>query len=143
MCKIWSAAMCKELKGLASRWEGEQVTERIKFMTIDKIRKIPKDRTITYARIVVNYQPQKKDPNRVHITVRGNLIDYPGELTTCTADLITSKILWNSTLSIPNTKYMCADNKQFYLCTPMDRPEYMKMKADLFPEEFMQKIQLA
>jgi hypothetical protein len=44
--------MCKELKGLASRWEGEQVTERIKFMTIDKIRKIPKDRTITYARIL-------------------------------------------------------------------------------------------
>jgi hypothetical protein len=31
----------------------------------------------------------------VRITSGGNLIDYPGELTTRTADLTTSKILWN------------------------------------------------
>jgi hypothetical protein len=37
---------------------------------------------------------------------------------------------------------MCADVKNFYLCTPMDRPEYMKMKADLFPDEFMEKYKL-
>jgi hypothetical protein len=30
-----------------------------------KIQTIPKDRTITYARIVVDYWPQKPDPNRV------------------------------------------------------------------------------
>jgi hypothetical protein len=102
-------------------------------MTIDKIKAIPKDQTVTYAWIVVDYRPQKKDPNRVHLTVGGNLIDYPGELSTRTADLITSKILWNSTLSTPGARYMCADVKKFYLSTPMDRPEYMKMKADLFP----------
>jgi hypothetical protein len=125
--------MCKELRRLATGWEGEQGTETIEFMTIDEIKAIPKDQTITYARIVVDYRPQKKDPNRVHITVGGNLIDYPGELSTRTADLITSKILWNSTLSTPGAHYMCADVKNFYLSTPMDRPEYMKMKADLFP----------
>ena len=47
-------------------------------MTIDEIKQISKDRTVTYARIVVDYQPQKDDPNRVRITVGGNLIDYPG-----------------------------------------------------------------
>jgi hypothetical protein len=140
--KIWSGAMCIELGRLATGWEGEQGTETIEFMSIDKIKAIPKDRTVTYARIVVDYRPQKKDPNRVRITVGGNLIDYPGELTTRTADLITSKILWNSTLSTPGARYMCADVKNFYLCTPMDGPEYMKMKADLFPEEFMDKYKL-
>ena len=67
-------------------------------MTHDEIKRILKDRTVTYARIVVDYRPQKDDPNRVHITVGGNLIDYPFELTTRTADLTTSKILWNSTI---------------------------------------------
>jgi hypothetical protein len=88
LCKIWSAAMCKELGRLANGWEGEQGTETIEFMSIDKIKVIPRDRTVTYARIVVDYRPQKKDPNRVCITVGDNLIDYPGELTTRTADLI-------------------------------------------------------
>ena len=54
-------------------------------MTIEEIKKIPGDRTVTYARIVIDYRPQKNDPNRVRITVGGNLIDYPGELTTRTA----------------------------------------------------------
>jgi hypothetical protein len=142
MRKIWSAAMCKELGRLANGWKGEQGTETVEFMSIDEIKQIPKDRTVTYARIVVDYRPQKGDPNRVRITVGGNLIDYPGELTTRTADLITSKILWNSTLSTPDARYMCADVKNFYLCTPMDRPEYMKMKADLFPQEFMDEYKL-
>jgi hypothetical protein len=117
-------------------------TKTIEFMTIDEIKAIPKDGRVTYAQIMVDYRPQKIDPNWVRITVGGNLIDYPGELTTRTADLITSKILWNSNLSTPGACYMCADVKNFYLCTPMDCPEYMKMKADLFPEKFMDKYKL-
>jgi hypothetical protein len=41
--------MCKELRWLATGWEGEQGTETIEFMTIDKIKAIPKDQTVTYA----------------------------------------------------------------------------------------------
>jgi hypothetical protein len=89
-------------------------------MSHDEIKRIPKDRTVTYARIVVDYRPQKADPNRVRITVGGNLIDYPGELTTRTADMTTAKILWNSVLSTPNAEYACADVGNFYLATPMD-----------------------
>ena len=74
-----------------------------------EIRNIPTDRTVTYANIVVDYRPQKEDPNRVRITAGGNLINYPRELTTRTADLTTPKILWNSVLSTENRKYMCID----------------------------------
>jgi hypothetical protein len=108
---------------LANGWEGEQGTQMIEFMSIEEIKEIRKDRTVAYALIVVDYRPQKKDPNQVQITVSGNLIDYPGELTMRTTDLITSKIVWNSTLSTPDAQYMCADVKNFYLYTPMNQPE--------------------
>ena len=54
---------------------------------------IPNNRVVTYTNIVVNYRPQKDDPNCVRITAGGNLIIYPGEITKKTADKTTSKIL--------------------------------------------------
>jgi len=65
----------------------------------------------TYARIVVNYRPQKEDPNSIRITVGGNLITYRGNTSTRTADLTTSKLLWNSVLSTDGARYMCLDIK--------------------------------
>ena len=96
-------------------------------MDLGAIKNIPKDRVITYARIVVDYRAHKKDPNRVRITAGGNLIQYPGELTTRTADLTTSKVMWNSTISTRGARYMAADAANFYLATPMERHEYMWM----------------
>ena len=40
----------------------------MRFLDLEGIKNIPKDRVVTYARIVVDYRPQKKDPNRVRIT---------------------------------------------------------------------------
>ena len=74
---------------------GTEGTDSVFVMSHQDIKTIPLDRVVTYARIVVKFRPQKKDPNRVRITAGGNLIEYPGELTTRTADLTTSKILWN------------------------------------------------
>ena len=82
-------------------------TDSLIVLNHEEIFNIPTDRTVTYANIVVDYRPQKEDPNRVRITAGGNLIIYPGELTIRTADLTTSKILWNSVLSTQNGKYMC------------------------------------
>jgi hypothetical protein len=96
--------MSKELGRLAQGFDGTEGTSTFFFMTKDEIKTIPKDRTVSYAQIVVDYRPQKADPNRVRITAGGNLINYPGELTTRTAVLTTSKILWNSTLSTPGAK---------------------------------------
>ena len=83
----------------------------------------------------MDYRPQKNDPNRVRITAGGNLITYPFELTTRTADIPMSKILWNSTISTKDAKYMCIDIKNMYLATPMERHEYMRMPIDIIPEK--------
>eukprot|EP00956_Cyclotella_meneghiniana_P005705 scaffold7330_cov24-Cyclotella_meneghiniana.AAC.1 len=111
-------------------------------MDHDEIKNIPKDRTVTYARVVVDYRPQKEDPNRVRITVGGNLINYPGELTTRTADLVTSKILWNSVISTKNARYVTADLKLFYLTAPMDRYEYMRMPIKIIPQHIIDQYNL-
>ena len=68
----------------------------------------------------MDYRPQKSDQNRVRITAGGNLIKYPGELTTRTADITTAKVLWKSVLSREGAKYLCVDIKNFYLVTPME-----------------------
>jgi hypothetical protein len=72
---------------------------------------IPKDRVVTYARVVVNHCPQKADPNQIQITASGNLIHYPSKLTTWTANIMIAELLWNSVLSMPGAKYMTLDIK--------------------------------
>jgi hypothetical protein len=125
--EVWTTAFGKEFGNLAQgdAKTGTEGTNSIFILERNEIPNIPGDRTVTYARIVVDHRPQKPDPNRVRITAGGNLIDYPGKLTTRTADLTSSKIIWNSVLSTRNAKYMCVDIKNFYLCSPLDRYEYM------------------
>ena len=53
----------------------------------------------TYTWVIVDYHPQKEDPNWIRIAVGGNLITYKGDTSTRTADLTLSKLLWNSVLS--------------------------------------------
>ena len=63
--KRWREAFCKQLGRLAAGWKENKGTETNVFMSHDQILQIPKDRTVTYARIVFDYHPQKDDPNRV------------------------------------------------------------------------------
>ena len=105
----------------------------------NKIKQIPADPTVTYSKIIVEYRPQKTEPNRVRITAGGNLIKYPGELTKRTADLTTSKILCNSIIITINAKHMCVDIKKFYLCALLDRLEYMCIPLSAFLEHTIQQ----
>ena len=135
--EVWMKAMCVELGQLAQGYKDTKVTETVKFMTWKEINQIPADRTVTYARIVVDYRAQKKDPNRMRITSGGKLIKYPYERTTRTADLRTPNIMWNSVISTPGVRFACADAKNFYLCTPLDRNEYMRMPIKLIPQKYI------
>ncbi len=72
----------------------------------------------------------------------GNLINYPDDCGTPTADLITVKILLNSIVSTLNAKFMTIDLKDFYLMTPMTRKEFFCMKLDLFPAGIIKEYKL-
>ena len=72
---VWIIAMCIEPGRLSNGYKDTKGTQTVHYMTHEEIKCIPGYRTVTYAHIVVDFRPQKKDPNRVRITVGGNLID--------------------------------------------------------------------
>ncbi|KAL7480354.1 hypothetical protein ACHAW6_006049 [Cyclotella cf. meneghiniana] len=106
--------------------------------------KIPKDRRkdITYGQIVVVIRPQKKEQEHTRLIVDGNLIDYPWEVATPTADLTTAKLLFNSVISTPGEVFIMMDCKNFYLMTPMKRPKFMLLQMSLIPNEIIEKYNM-
>jgi hypothetical protein len=104
--------------------------------------KVPHDQKVTYGRILASIRPQKKETNRTRLTVGGNRLDYPGATSTPTAKLTTAKCVLNSTISTPNGRFMVVDIKEFYLNTPLERYEYMRLPLSMIPDEIIQQYQL-
>lgn len=135
----WTKSAANEFGRLAQGIRDIDGTDTIFFIDPSKI---PQGRTATYARFVCDIRPHKAEKTRTRITVGGNLISYPGSVTSKTADLITTKLLWNSVLSTPNAKYMTMDIKNYYLNTPLDRYEYIRFPLALIPEEIIDAYNL-
>jgi hypothetical protein len=85
---------------------------------------------------------REKDPYRTRITMGRNLINYPDDCGTPTANLLTVKIVFNSVISTPIAKFMMIDIKDFYLMTPMDQCKYFRMRLELFPSDIIDKYGL-
>ena len=126
--EIWTRSAADEFgrlaQGIGGRIKG---TDTIRF--IHK-REIPTDRLkdVTYIKFVCNVRTKKKDPNRTRATMGGNLINYPEDVGTPTANLLLIKIFLNSVISTQGAKFAGADLANFYLMTPLKRPEYAKIK---------------
>jgi hypothetical protein len=137
---VWNKAAANEFgrldQGVGCRIEGSNT---IFFIPRNAV---PKEKVSTYGRFVVDIRPNKTETHRVRLAVGGNLIQYPGDVSTCSADLTTSKCLWNSTISTEGVKYMCLDVKNFYLGTPIDSFEYMRIPIKLTPQEIIVQYNL-
>ena len=53
------------------------------------------------------------------------MINYPGEVSTPTSDLITMKLHIDSSISDTKSRYMCMDVNDFHLNNQMYRDEYI------------------
>ena len=138
----WIQANINEIGRLTDARVGNNVTgsNTLFFIAPDEL---PSDKKATYLRPVADYRPQKEDPYRVRWTVGGNKIDYPGDVSTPTADLTTTKLLWNSVISTPGARYMCIDIKDYYLNNAMDAPEFMWVPVAMLPQQVMDAYHLA
>jgi hypothetical protein len=76
-----------------------------------ELTNIPKDRKITYGKMVCDYKPHKNEKERVRLTVGGDRLDYSDDDATSTVDITTFKILINRTLSTADTAMMMMDIK--------------------------------
>ena len=68
----------------------------------------------------------------------GNLINYPDELATRTADITASKCMCNSAISTRGARYIFSNANNFYLATALKDPEYMHIAANVVPQEFIE-----
>ncbi len=72
----------------------------------------------------------------------GDKVNYPFEVGTPMAEMLLVKTHLNSMVSAPNTRYMTLDISNFYLNTPMVRPEYLKIHLSQIPEEVIDEYNL-
>jgi hypothetical protein len=92
-----------------------------------ELKKIPKDRQITYGKIVCDYKPHKKEKECVILTVGSDRLDYSGNVATSTADITAFKDFINITLSTEDAAMMMMEIKNYYLGTLLPHYEYMRM----------------
>ena len=139
---VWEKGLANEFGRLANG-VGTRMPKGSNTIAFISKQQVPADRKVTYGNMVCDIRPQKAETHRVRLTVGGDQIQYPGNASTPTADLTTAKCLVNSILSTKNAKGLCADIKDFYLTSnEMERFEYMKVKADIIPDEIMQQYML-
>ena len=92
--------------------------------------------------VVCEVRPQKEDPNRTRIIVAGSRICYPGDIGTSTGSLYLFKLMVNNVLSCCNARFFWFYLENFYLQTPMDRPDYVRIKLSDIPQEFIEEYNL-
>jgi hypothetical protein len=126
----------KELGRLAQGIPGTKGTDTIMFIKYDEI---PLDQrwNVTYGKTVVTYWPEKDDPNQLRLTVGSNQIVCPFNVSTPTVEMMTVKMHLNSVISTKGAHYCTIDLKDFYLNTPMERPECMQLKLSNLPHNFV------
>jgi hypothetical protein len=56
--------------------------------------------------------------------------------------MVSSKIMWNSIISMPNAKFGGANIKNMYLKSPLNQYEYMKMPLQLIPDHIIEHYRL-
>jgi hypothetical protein len=108
-----------------------------------ELSNIPKERKITYGKLVCDHKSNKTEKERVRLTVGGDRLDYTGGVATSTSDITTFKIIINITLSTEDAKMMMMMGmKNYYLGTPLPRYENMRLPLSTIPDEIITNYNL-
>ena len=139
----WSLSSANEF-GRLTNGVGDRIKNPTNLIRFICKKDIPKDRRkyVTYGQFVCTVCPEKAESNRTRFTVGGDRINYPGEVATPTADMMVAKCLFNSVISTKGAKFMTIDISNFYLMTPLKRPEYIRMKMADIPDEIIKEYNL-
>ena len=88
------------------------------------------------------YDDEMKKVYRIRGTAGGDRINYDGPTKANTAALPTVKILLQSVVS-DNANFMTLDIKDFYLMTPLPRPEYIRIPLKFLSPKILTKHNLS
>ena len=127
--------MCNELGRLAQGYQDIAGRNTIFFIHRSQI---PRNKKVTYGRIVCAIRPQKKETHRVRLTIGGNLIKTTGVTSTPVSSIKTIKCHWNSVLHDKTNKYCTIDIKDFYLNSNLREYEYMRLPVTVIPQDIIE-----
>ena len=130
---LWQASNTEEI---------ERMIDKTQTMSFIHRRELPANKRATYIRVVCADRPEKDNPRRVRWTIGGDRIVYPGNKSTKTADLVTVKLLLNSTISTRGGRFMTLDLSDFYLYSVLPDPEYVRIPLTLLPPAVIERYNL-
>ncbi len=141
--KAWSLSSANKFGGLANGIGGriKNPTNTIKFIYQHKVPKEQKLDVIN-GQFVFTVRPKKAEPNQTQFTVGGDRINYPGKVSTPTAEMLVAKMLFNSVISTKGACFMTMDISNFYLMTPLHQPEFIQMKLSDIPDKVIKEYKL-
>ena len=120
---------------------GVTPTDTIDFITKDEL---PPNKKVTYANFIADHRPLKPEPNRIRCVVGGDKLDYHDDAGAPTTDLLETKLLINSTISDAHkgARFCSIDLKDFFLASPMENPEYIRMQWAYIPQDIRDQYNL-
>ena len=136
-------------------WEGAEAIEINKLLdtqTIDPIhlsqQPLNRRKDTTYYNPQVKEKPGNDGINqdtifRIRGTIGGDRINYPGKTMARVAAMPVVKVLLNSVVSTVGARFLTADIKDFYLGTPLPRPEYLRIPLKFIPDAVIVERNLA
>ena len=128
--------------------EGVEISKLIDTCTMHPIQ--PSAQPIDRRKDTTYYNPQVKEKagvndtvkRRVRGTIGGDRINYPFDVSARTADMDVVKILLNSVIST-DANWLTLDIVDYYLGTPLPRPEYLRIPIRFIPPDVVGKYNLS
>ena len=105
---------------------GIQGTDTLAYI---KSQDAPKDRKVTCESVVCDYRPLKEEPWRIRLVVGGDKLPFELDTGSPVASMLETKLLANNVISdvVKGVSFLSYDLKDFFLATPMQRPDYMEI----------------
>ena len=137
----WERAFSNEMGRLA-QGVGTRMPDGNENIFFIKKNQVPANKKVTYANPVCDFRPLKDDPYRVRLTVGGDRLPYAHDSSSPAASLLDAKLIINSVISTPGSRFISADIKDYFLCSDMDEYEYIRIPYKWIPEEIRKQYNL-
>ena len=140
--ETWKKAVSNELGRLTKGNDaGVNYTDTMRWI---KKKEIPKNKKVTYANFTFDHRPLKSETHRCRLVVGGDKLEYEYDASSPAASLLETKLMINSTISDAKdgARFMTCDLKDFFLCSDMDEPEYMRIHYRHITDDIKTKYNL-
>ena len=139
----WLKSMSMELgRFVQGNKYGVKSTDTIGFFNQSEVPSIAK---VTYANFVAGFWSLQNEQFRIRFIVGGDKLEFVEDTGAPSTYIVELKILADSTISDDHkgARFLSCDLKDFFLASPIDKPEYTNMKYPFIPDDIKDQYSLA